>query len=549
LAKRYKIIHQQIKLMPLRKWILIFLLAFMGAGIAKAAPMETMSVPMLERSWSELNKSLNALDQLLPPDPSLPTSTSNTVPALPPALLQANRSDGTTALSLNQALAIGFQQNPNLQIQRLAINAALDNLQAQLGTYWPRIVAVAGAGYGQINQGFGVPAGTTLFPENSPFYVPTGATATLSQASRNLNGGFELSYELIDFARTPAIKAARARLQLARQNYANGLRELQLRISEAYYLLQRSDQLVRIRDADVRNDLVVLNDVLALKQAGLVPRLDLLRRQSIEATSQEFLVQALADRAVARRKLAVALNLAPEITPVASDPIQLQPRWPLDLETSLLEAYRDNPELEALLATREALLRDQNQMAAKLLPKLSFMAAGGAGSQQISQFNVSGDCCGTTVIPTLNNLNNNWLLGLSFRWLLFDAGTSAAQVRSLGKQAEIQNQRFIAQRNDIRLRLEQAFFNHEASLVKILSARRAVAASLEGFRDAKLRYQTGLANEVTLSLTQDQLVRDLVRRLEATIDVNVSYAQLLRELLPVSRDPNHIPTPQLILNP
>jgi outer membrane protein TolC len=295
--------------------------------------------------------------------------------------------------------------------------------------------------------------------------------------------------------------------------------------------------------------LVVLNDVLALKQAGLVPRLDLLRRQSIEATSQEFLVQALADRAVARRKLAVALNLAPEITPVASDPIQLQPRWPLDLETSLLEAYRDNPELEALLATREALLRDQNQMAAKLLPKLSFMAAGGAGSQQISQFNVSGDCCGTTVIPTLNNLNNNWLLGLSFRWLLFDAGTSAAQVRSLGKQAEIQNQRFIAQRNDIRLRLEQAFFNHEASLVKILSARRAVAASLEGFRDAKLRYQTGLANEVTLSLTQDQLVRDLVRRLEATIDVNVSYAQLLRELLPVSRDPNHIPTPQLILNP
>lgn len=107
------------------------------------------------------------------------------------------------------------------------------------------------------------------------------------------------------------MQAAQARLQQSRQSYANGLRELQLRLTEAYYLLQRADQLVLIRDADVRNDLVVLKDVLALKQAGLVPRLDLLRRQAIEAEAQEQLVQALADRAVARRRLAVLLNLPP----------------------------------------------------------------------------------------------------------------------------------------------------------------------------------------------------------------------------------------------
>ncbi len=537
------------QLMPLRKWVALGLLLVLTPAMAHGSPAVEPSIPLLERSWEELNRSLNALDRLLPADPSLPANEINSVPAIPAALLYANRSDGTTALSLKEALTIGFNQNPNLQTQRLAVAAALDNLQAQLGSYWPRIVAAAGAGYSQFNQGFDVPAGTTLFPTNSVFYVPTGAQATLAEGQRNLEAGLELNYALIDFARTPAVRAARARLQQARQNYANSQRELQLRISEAYYELQRSDQLVRIRDADLRNDLVVLKDVLALKQAGLVPRLDLLRRQSIEATAQELLVQALADRAVARRKLAVVLNLAPELTPVAADPIQLQPRWPFNLETSLLEAYRDNPELEALLATREALLRDRDQSAAQLLPKLSFNASGGAGSQQTSQFNVSGNCCGTTVIPSLNNNYNNWSLGLSFRWLLFDAGSTAAQVRLLGRQAEIQGQRLVAQRNDIRLRLETAFFNHEASLAKLVSARRAVAASLEGFRDAKLRYQTGLANEVTLSLTQDQLVRDLVRRLDATIDVNISYAKLLRELLPVSRDPAEVITPQLSIKP
>ena len=44
-------------------------------------------------------------------------------------------------------------------------------------------------------------------------------------------------------------------------------------------------------------------------------------------------------------------------------------------------------------------------------------------------------------------------------------------------------------------------------------------------------------------MTQTQLVNSLVNRLIATVDVNVTYAQLLRELLPMPRDPNStVPT-------
>jgi hypothetical protein len=43
---------------------------------------------------------------------------------------------------------------------------------------------------------------------------------------------------------------------------------------------------------------------------------------------------------------------------------------------------------------------------------------------------------------------------------------------------------------------------------------------------------------VDLSVTQTQLVDSLVNRLIATVDVNVTYAQLLRELLPMPRDPD-----------
>ena len=71
-----------------------------------------------------------------------------------------------------------------------------------------------------------------------------------------------------------------------------------------------------------------------------------------------------------------------------------------------------------------------------------------------------------------------------------------------------------------------------------MSARRAVGASKEAFRDTRLRYQAGLSNEVDLSMTQEQLVNALVRRLFATVDVNVTYARMLRELLPMPKNPN-----------
>ncbi len=135
-------------------------------------------------------------------------------------------------------------------------------------------------------------------------------------------------------------------------------------MSEAYYNLQRAEQLVRIRDAIVRSDLVVLEDTLSLKQAGLVPRVDLLRRSSLLALDEESLIQAMADRAVARRELWTVLNLSSEITPSASDPITLQPRWPLNLKKTVLAAYDDNPELTMILATQQALMRRQSESTA-----------------------------------------------------------------------------------------------------------------------------------------------------------------------------------------
>jgi outer membrane protein TolC len=578
------------------------LLVFAGTGLngplpVLASPGSTPAdIQRLERSWQRLDAELRALDQLLPSDPETPVGDLLNTPQLPANLIRSNQPpvgpiqpDQTVAsppldlpspqqlqagsvasVSLEEALAIAFANSASLQAQREQVAASLAGFQAAMGTYWPTISAFASGGYGgsrstvtakkpNDNLGFGPlfdpaglltpsPSGGAPVPTAGPFYVPNGGSAAVTSGEWGVEGGLQINYALLDFARTPTVRAARASLEQQRNTYANQLRSLQLQVSEAYYGLQQSEQLVRVYDANLRNDLVILQESLDLKQAGLVPRLDVLRRRAIQAEGEESLIQALADRAVARRQLALLLNLPASVTPSASDPIVVQPRWPLDLEASLLAAYRGNPELEAILATRSALAQQSQATAAGLLPSLSLFASAGGSSSRTSVDNIDlsgGGCCGSTVLPLSTANGWDWSVGLTFTWLLFDAGTTAGQARALAKQADAAGQQYAASRNDIRLRIEQAFFTHEASLAKLSSARRGVAAALEAFRDVRLRYQSGLSSEIDVSFTQDQLINSLVRRLNATVNVNVSYARLLRELLPMPRDPAQPIQPQL----
>jgi outer membrane protein TolC len=527
----------------------------------------------MERGWRELEEQLRLLDRLLPLDPAtVPPPTGSPAP-LPEALLAPNaaptsaltaaeaqpapplslpdsgalQANGLRSLTLEEAVTLALRNNATVQARRQEVAAALADVRASFGAYWPRLEALAEAGYGRTGTrttvvqssqalGFG-----PLYDPGGPFFSPTGGSVGVQSGTGSLTAGLRLRQDLLDFARTPRVRGARARLEEQRAAYADALRRLQLEVTVAYYELQQADQMARIRDADVRNDGRILADALQLRQAGLVPRLDVLRRRAIEASNQEALIQALADRAVARRRLGGVLNLPPGLTPTAADPIRLQGRWPLDLERSLLAAYRGNPELETLLAARQALAEERQATVAALLPKLAaFTAAGASGSRDsLWGFQVrGGGCCNASISPESRSSGWDWSIGLSVSWLLFDGGTTAGQAESLERRQRALEQDHARAREAIRLRLEQAFFQHQASLAKLASAQRGVAAALEAFRDLRMRYRLGLSNEVDLSLTQERLISSLVQRLNAMIGVNVSYAQLLRELLPMPRNPD-----------
>ena len=502
--------------------------------------------PLL-RSFEAYDRDLERLDRVLPPAdsgrsagplPSLPAPTAAALPQEPADVAITRR----LKVDLQQAIDLAVQNDPLLQQQIAGVEEQQGWLRSVRGRFTPVVGLDLGVVYSQEaggNKAWKGNGDVSGYGPNSPFYVPTGGT---NSYQTNIGAGFAglyLVYELLSFERSAALAEVTADLEVSRQRYADRLRQLQLDVSEAYYRQQLADQLRRIRQVVVDNDQVILDQVQALKTAALVPRVDLLRAQARLQQSRFRLEQAEALRLSSQRRLSNVVNVPFTVTLEAREAVRLQPPWPLDLPETIVRGFADNPQLQALEAARIALLRQADRRAAELLPRIGlFATAGYRAAQSISPvIDLDGCCKGPAFIPGLNSYSGDWSAGLSLEWRLFDGGITAGAVAASRAAAERTLQSEAAERNAIRQRLENAYYDQRAALSQIIAANASFQASREAYRDSRARYEFGLADYTDLADTIQSLTTAMEQRAEATTLANLSYAQLLRELLPVSRQP------------
>ncbi|QVV67490.1 TolC family protein [Synechococcus sp. LA31] len=518
---------------------------------ARASPPTASSglppSPGLLRSLAAFERDLQALDGALSPGAVAPERAFDLAdPALrapdPAALpLSASAVDQVQerVLSLAQALEVAVANNPELAERRAQIAQMRGLKRSVLGRFWPRLGLNLGGAFSQRSDtNLVLQDNAGLYPPTSPFLVEPDGWSRIQTNRGSGWGSLDMDWELISFERGAALAEQDQRLSAALRQYGDALRELQLKVSEAYYGLQLAEQLLRIREAVVRNDSLVRDQVAALKGAGLVPRLDLLRAEAALQQSRFRQEQAEAMRLSRRQALTNLLNVAFGTLLLAETQVELQPAWPLPLDATVLAGLRDNPSLEQLAAERNALMRQADRRQAQLLPSLNLFAAGGGGTDVITKpvIDLEG-CCSATNIPQLSGQSADWVAGLRLHWRLFDAGVSSGAAQASRAAAEAVLQRLARQRNQIRQELETAFYDYRASLSQLAAAEASYRASREAFRDARARYQLGLADYTDVSETITLLTRSMEGIAESTTLANLSYARMLRQLQPVPDQP------------
>lgn len=488
-----------------------------------------------------------------------------TPPRLPaPPVLAVPKGSGSVTvrqqvrLSLSQAVALAVTNSPDLAQSVAQVERERAMLRAAWGRYAPTLSLSLGAiGGQQLVRNEALIGNTSIYAASSPFLVETGGW---KQGLFNSGAGlFNLSgeYALLDFSRGPLLDAARSRLDANSQSYADTLRQLQLSISESYYAIQLSELRKRIRIAEVFNNEAVREQASALHRSGLVPRVDVLRAEAALQQSRFKLAQEEATLLSNQRALSNLVNVPFDVTLLATDSVQLQPSWPLDLPETLSAGFNNNPQLRAIEAARAALLRQADAQAAALLPSLSVYVSAQLGQSTVADTDRrSNGCCGAAIIPELSTGSVGWSAGLQLHWKLMDGGVSRGLAEASRADAASTAQRQAQERNAIRQRLEQAFFSHRASLTQVIAARASLKAAREAFRDMRARYQLGLSDYTDVSDSIVSLTQAMEQKATAITLANISYAQMLRDLLQVPATPEQpvqlpitLPAPQASQQP
>ena len=339
-----------------------------------------------------------------------------------------------------------------------------------------------------------------------------------------VNLAVSINWDIINPARVPEIAAARDQFERARDAYLIALRDLRLDASTSYFTLQAADERVRVGQASVRASLLSLRDARARYNAGVNTKLDVLEAETQLAQDRKVLTDALAFQDISRRRIAQLLDLPQDITPTAATPPKPLGLWEPSLQESIIAAYNYREELDQLILDISINNSRANASLAAIQPVLSFVnnwttsrtqGQGGQGSWgAIDMDDYQWSASNAT--------------SLQLRWNLYDGGRARANYRASKQAAEESTYNFAAQRDSIRLEVEESFYNLRKAIQDIQTTSSRVLTARESLRLSLLRVQAGVSTQREVINNQQDLTRAELQYTEAIRDYNTSLAQLRR---------------------
>ena len=456
-------------------------------------------------------------------DPSVvePAATSLTEPlsslGATPSLALPNKTSEVRIrelrpLSLADVEQLAEVNSPTLKAAASVVEQAKSNLLAALSTWYPTLNFSSSVNFkGSENR------------VNSANHQLTTEEYTFGEEWIT-NFGAALNWDLINPARVPQIASARDSFEKQRDTYLIALRDLRLNAADLYFRLQRADEGVGIGQNAVRASLVSLRDAQSRLQAGVATKLEVLEAETQLARDTQSLTLAVAQQNTVRRTLAQLLDLPQDITPTAADPVQIIGIWQPSLEESIVAAYAFREELDSLILDISINNSNANIALAAVQPVISltntYQATRGEGQASVPIHN--------SVDWKQHAWSSNNTVGLGLTWNIFDGGRAWAQYRQNKQKAQQSEFEFAAKRDQVRLEVEQSFFNLRASNQDIKTTSIGVLSSRESLRLARLRFQAGVTTQREVVNNQRDLKQAKTLYANAMLKYNQSMIQLSR---------------------
>ena len=448
-------------------------------------------------------------------------------------------------LSLTRVLELGMPASAELDVGRrtIARDEALVNLAASARL--PQLTAIGMGSYTQVGTSVGLITNLPTLGDISLGLQQNGYAVLQNSFA---NAGLLFDVNLLPLRQNAALAASRAVLEGSRAEQRERQRQTRFELVSAYRQLQLHQALVPVWQQALQASSALEQDAAAIERRGLAARIDVLRARVLRAQDAQGLAQAQGAMESSRQQLASLLALPPEQAPLAADPIQALPAWPLPLAETLERALRNRPLLASLQAQQRAQSQQARAARLALLPSLSLVVGGGlsGNSLAVPVLNQGGSLNGGPANLPLPELRQsaeasgsfyNWGAALLVRQPLYDGGRAGSAARVAERQRNLLAADEELARRRIRDDVSRAWSSLSATAAAVAAGQEAVQAGERALRDARLRYRALVEPLTEVLLVQRDLQAARASLLTALTRQALDRALLERETGLTEGDP------------
>jgi outer membrane protein TolC len=412
-------------------------------------------------------------------------------------------------LTLDEAVALAFEQNPDLRAAAERIGEAEARVGQATAAFFPQVsTRLSYTRTDNPAQAFAMILAQRHFSSSLDFNNP-GATQDVRP---EIVGALPLFRGGQDYERRAAAALGVEAARLERAAVRNALADA---VIAAYYALLVGPEQVEVTRVSIEAVESALSQARARFESGVALKSDLLSLEVRLAAAREAHVRAQNAVELARAGLRLLLGLSAD-TPleVAAVGIPPEPDVPATFDEALPQAVARRPEIQA--AARTVAMREHEVKAerAAYLPRIDAVASYGQDDTNLE----------------LSRHQDNWIVGATAKLDLFSGFRTAARVRAAERRLAEARQAERKARLEIERDVKTAFLTFQAARERARVTEAAITSAEEALRLVEAQYQAGTVTITRYLETEVARTDARSRAIAARYDVRRADAGLHKAL-------------------
>ncbi|MDR0966319.1 MAG: TolC family protein [Myxococcales bacterium] len=442
--------------------------------------------------------------------------------------------EGLPILTLTQALREADKRNPSLEEARTQLVQAQLYSRKAWANYLPQISA--GASYTHQSEGSVVSPSKVIITGVDPTTdAPTGIAISDPTSDIYMNVGVDtfaaqlsLQQPLIVPALWAAIKSTYIAERMVDLTVENVRRELLFGVSQLYFGAATLKETIAVRKRMLTNTEAHERDARVRFEAGVAPKIQLIRAQIDTVAAQQQVLQAENSYLTAKLSLAALLDRDDVNFDVEVPEPVTAPQG--SMEELLDTANTKRPDLLSARDNVKVAEYGMDQAVLSYLPNLFLTAAyqWARPSYEISEsMQAMMDLQGSAMTDDQKWVKS-WNIGLALSWTIWDGGLREVTLKENSAKITAANAALRGKEAAVREEVRSAVVSLESAQSNIVSAQEQLKLARENSDMVSVNYNAGVATQLDVSDANTTLIGAELNLLAQTLQAQISALSLVK---------------------